>query len=456
MLLMAGVACPALAFETAVLNPSSDAAMYSENGNVADGAGQFLFIGKNSAGAFRRSTIKFNVAGAIPVGATILSASLAVAAGNTQGTNNAATLYRLTEDWTEGPTDPTGSEGSGVTAMTGDTTWTFRNFNSQTWTVAGGSYDNTAAAAISITGTGTYTWTTSSTLTTMLQAWLDTPASNFGWLIVGDETTAGATAKQLSSRQGTTPPVLTLTYLKATYSPVLTVLPSAVATANVGQSITYTVTVSADTITGDGSEVTGISVSGTLGSPLAYASGDTNSDLILQAGEVWVFNSAYTVQSSDPVTLSNNFTIDFDDERGTPHSQTASIDTAINHLHVLQNSPGIVAATEHDTVQLSVAANGGSGEYGYQWFFNDDAKSPQPIDLATYAQLSLDNLQLDQSGRYTCEVTDGLETLVSPAFTLTVVKRVPLINAWGITALAFFLAAFGAQALPKTGYTRRR
>jgi hypothetical protein len=47
-----------------------------------------------------------------------------------------------------------------------------------------------------------------------VQAWLDTPANNFGWILIGDETTNG-TAKRFNSREHPTPdnrPQLTIAF----------------------------------------------------------------------------------------------------------------------------------------------------------------------------------------------------------------------------------------------------
>ena len=45
-----------------------------------------------------------------------------------------------------------------------------------------------------------------------VQAWLDNPASNFGWLVLGDET-AIATAKRFDTRESASPPMLTIEFI---------------------------------------------------------------------------------------------------------------------------------------------------------------------------------------------------------------------------------------------------
>ena len=47
-----------------------------------------------------------------------------------------------------------------------------------------------------------------------VQSWLDNPASNFGWLVLGDET-AIATAKRFDTRESASPPMLTIEFTRA-------------------------------------------------------------------------------------------------------------------------------------------------------------------------------------------------------------------------------------------------
>src|SRR5207248_8531965 len=47
-----------------------------------------------------------------------------------------------------------------------------------------------------------------------VQSWLDDPASNFGWLVLGNEATS-TTSKRFDTRETTTPPVLTVEYTES-------------------------------------------------------------------------------------------------------------------------------------------------------------------------------------------------------------------------------------------------
>src|SRR5215468_6480572 len=56
-----------------------------------------------------------------------------------------------------------------------------------------------------------YTWS-SAQMVTDVQAWLDDSGDNFGWLVLGDESTI-ATAKRFDSRESASAPVLTIQYI---------------------------------------------------------------------------------------------------------------------------------------------------------------------------------------------------------------------------------------------------
>ena len=117
------------------------------------------------------------------------------------------TLHRANADWGEA-----GSSGSGQgdVAQPGDATWLFRSFNTLSWATAGGDYAASASASQSVTDTGTPEWSGAG-MVADVQFWLDNAASNFGWLILGDESTT-STARKFTSREGFNPPRLTVDY----------------------------------------------------------------------------------------------------------------------------------------------------------------------------------------------------------------------------------------------------
>ena len=116
-------------------------------------------------------------------------------------------------DWGEGTSVAPGEEGDGAPATTNDATWRHRFFDTIFWTTEGGDFSGTVSATQSVGPVGVYTWS-SSQMRADVQSWLDDPASNFGWLVLGDESEI-STAKRFDTRESASPPVLTIIYRPA-------------------------------------------------------------------------------------------------------------------------------------------------------------------------------------------------------------------------------------------------
>jgi len=74
----------------------------------------------------------------------------------------------------------------------------------------GGDFSSTVSASQSVGAIGEYAWS-SAQMVADVQSWLDNPANNFGWLVLGDESES-ATAKRFDTRESTSPPVLSIEY----------------------------------------------------------------------------------------------------------------------------------------------------------------------------------------------------------------------------------------------------
>jgi|SRR5262245_54671743 len=188
------------------LTPVQDSTVYEYVDGLPDqanGAGAYLFAGKNAGNQARRALIRFDMS-AIPSGSTITSATLRVNVSRTHGLRATIALHRATASWGEGPSDPGGEEGGGVVAGPGDATWRHRFFPGTFWSTVGGDFDATPAATVDAVGLGPLTWDSTPTLVTDVQRWLDDPQSNFGWVVIGDES-AAATAYRFDSRESVTP-----------------------------------------------------------------------------------------------------------------------------------------------------------------------------------------------------------------------------------------------------------
>lgn len=218
IVVVSGFATETSAQTSVDLSASRDNTLYSESGLLSNGAGANLFagrVGPVGGGAIRRGLVAFDVAGTIPVGATIVNATLKMNMSKTNFSAGArtVTLHRLLADWGEGTSDATLNEGTGASATPGDATWSHRVFNTDVWTNPGGDFVATPSASTTVDNVGPYSWT-STTMRDEVQIWLDNPSSNFGWSIVGDEAVL-TTAKRFDSRQNLVAgnrPILTVIY----------------------------------------------------------------------------------------------------------------------------------------------------------------------------------------------------------------------------------------------------
>jgi glucose/arabinose dehydrogenase len=204
---------------TATMSPAHDNSIYSDFPNNSNGLGD-LYSGENANAAPRRALLSFDLTTGLPVGAQVTSASLTLnlknAATNTGHPNASMSLYPLTTSWGEASSSAGSSGGSGVPATTGDATWNARFYdasNPTNWTTAGGVF-SAAASATTLVGTtlGAYSWT-SRQMGSDVQTWFATPANNYGWMLVGDES-ASSTARVFNSREASTSvqPKLVISY----------------------------------------------------------------------------------------------------------------------------------------------------------------------------------------------------------------------------------------------------
>lgn len=230
---LAGLATPSLsAAATVSLVPSRDNTLIqSATGHLSNGQGDVFFGRTNQDGqgpatiSIRRGLMYFDVVGAVPANSKITAVTLTVR--DVQGLNGdrSIELHRALADWGEGASFFAG--GQGAPAENNDATWLHSFYNkanpaaSTFWSTPGGDYDPTISGATIISddlgGGQLFTWdsATNPLMVADLQSWLDSPATNFGWLIKGVET-AGQTAKRVNSREATTlpnlPPSLVITY----------------------------------------------------------------------------------------------------------------------------------------------------------------------------------------------------------------------------------------------------
>jgi hypothetical protein len=206
--------------QTVTIGPSKDNTLYeSVDGFSSNGSGQYFFSGTIATNDLRRGLIAFDVAAAVPAGATITSASLRLNMSRTIASAAPASLHRLRADWGEGASDALGEEGAGTVAAAGDATWLHRFWDTQFWSTPGGDFDATASATTSVGAAGPYVWSGPG-LTADVQSWLDNPATNYGWILITDESRF-PTAKRFDTRENPIAgnrPQLTIQYSTGTAS----------------------------------------------------------------------------------------------------------------------------------------------------------------------------------------------------------------------------------------------
>ena len=181
---------------------------------IAWAAARHFFVGTNSNSSPRRTLIQFNVASTIPAGATVTDVELTLTLGASAATSGAPPasieLRRVLASWGEGSTgNGTGLSGvgQGFPASPGDATWSSPFFGSNLWTNAGGDFEAINSGS-QLVGAATldvpYTWGSTPQMVADVQGWLDTPASNEGWILLGPEVTP-QTARIFYSREASNP-----------------------------------------------------------------------------------------------------------------------------------------------------------------------------------------------------------------------------------------------------------
>jgi len=172
------------------------------NSPMSNALGDGIYSGRTSflAGfTLRRAVLAFDVADAIPPGSKIESVTLDLSLVMAASPSETHTLHRLLADWGEGTSSHPG--GAGAPATPGDATWMHTFYPDQFWNEPGGDFVAAPSAGQTVTATpGLFTWGSTPEMVADVQNWLDDPASNFGWIVIGNEQDPG-TARKFASRE---------------------------------------------------------------------------------------------------------------------------------------------------------------------------------------------------------------------------------------------------------------
>ncbi|MGJ8652766.1 MAG: DNRLRE domain-containing protein [Opitutaceae bacterium] len=176
-----------------------DSSIFEDNTDNSSSIGDFIFVGttgdRNGAGpSFRRGLIQFDIAENLPTNIIINSVSLTLTIGRVPDekfVGTTQTLHRVTTEWGATETallDSDFSQGNGVPAQDGEATWNEAIRGTNSWITPGGDFVSSESASIGISPiiNQAVTWTNVGMVNDVEQ-WLANPGSNFGWMLIGNE-----------------------------------------------------------------------------------------------------------------------------------------------------------------------------------------------------------------------------------------------------------------------------
>jgi hypothetical protein len=190
------------AADTILIEAGRDATLIEDpDGALANGSGPVFFVGRTNQArnSVRRSLLYFDVAAALPRNARVQSVRLTLFM--TPSPNSAPSridLHRVLADWGEGTSSASG--GGGDFSAPGDSTWIHTFYDDALWVVPGGHYLRRSSASEEVSASGVYSWGSTRKMVADVRRWLAAPQRNFGWIVLGDETTR-QNAKSFASRE---------------------------------------------------------------------------------------------------------------------------------------------------------------------------------------------------------------------------------------------------------------
>jgi hypothetical protein len=195
------------------LSAVADTTLIEQAPNNNLGAQTFVNVGATGSLKRNRALFRFDPRAEIPTGSRITSAKfivLVVGEPNEPPIPSNFNIYRVLKPWTEGTNGLISGpgQGQGVRATVGEATWNDRMaLTTNAWAVPGAAsgVDFSAQASSSQYVYGVisppYVFDTSSSMVSDVQGWLDTPGSNFGWILICESELEAYTARRFGSRE---------------------------------------------------------------------------------------------------------------------------------------------------------------------------------------------------------------------------------------------------------------
>lgn len=209
-----------------LIAPSADVSIFSSGDNIADAKGSYLWTSVLASGTRRRMLLRFDLS-SIPPGSLVHEVSLELYQSRARGDHDVR-VHRIQSAWTTGQADG-GGQGEGAPATNGDVTWGYRSFSTVPgagvpWNAQGGDFDTEPSAVLRVAAASQwYSWRSlpsgpgalNPKLSADVQAWIDNPAGNQGWMLIGDEGAEQNAKRFQSTRSGSEAPRLRVIYTPA-------------------------------------------------------------------------------------------------------------------------------------------------------------------------------------------------------------------------------------------------
>lgn len=183
-----------------------DSILYANNPTFANGAGPEMFVGRTGStfpnpatGRVRRGVVQFDLT-SITAGSTVASVTLTFVITNVPPDTPGPALvavHPISKVWAAGTVN--GGNG-GAIAQQGDVTWNSNRSGLETWTNPGGDFGPASATAVSDDPVS-FNWSGPG-LVADVQAWIDNPATNHGWILIGDESGTLRTVRGMGTSNG--------------------------------------------------------------------------------------------------------------------------------------------------------------------------------------------------------------------------------------------------------------
>ena len=206
-----------------ILIPTQDNTLYLGGDEaLSNGGGANFFVGKTKSLGLRRGLLQFDVT-TIPFDAEIHSVELILNMDRSRAGEYVVGLHKVTNSWGESSSIAVKGGGLGGDAQVGDATWKYRFYPEELWDSEGGDFDVEPTASLPVHGVGEYRWNDEK-MVEDVKAWVNDPATNHGWLLLGDESASFSAKRFVSSNSEDIAkiPTLIIRYELANELPTLT------------------------------------------------------------------------------------------------------------------------------------------------------------------------------------------------------------------------------------------